>query len=550
MTKDTFFTNFGYLADAPNGVKKLRELILQLAVQGKLVPQDPSDEPASILLKKIKAEKERLVKEKKIKKADSLPPVSPDEEPYKLSKGWVWVRVVDILEKLTNGYSGQQFKEPPGLPLTRIETISNGTVDFSRVGYVKDYDDELIEKFRIESKDILLSHINSEKHLGKTAVYQSDKLILHGTNLLLLRVFKFFINADYFHIVMQYSRNIGYFISMAQHAIHQASINQSKLSYTPFALPPLAEQHRIVAKVDLLMALCDELDKWQQKKKQKLIRLNNAALDRLLTARTTDDFADAWRIIRDNFDFLYTAPETITKFRQAILQLAVQGKLVPQDTNDEPASALLVKIKTEKDRLIKEKKIKKAAPLPPVSPAEAPYELPKGWEWVRLGEIIKISSGDGLTSENMDSNGQIPVYGGNGIAGYHSKFNVEKPTIVIGRVGYYCGSVHMTEEKAWITDNAFITFFSEENIFPYFMFWLLKGTNLKERENATAQPVISGKKVYPLVVGLPPLAEQHRIVTKVDQLMKLCDELESKLIKSQTKSEKLVEASVKAIAAN
>jgi type I restriction enzyme S subunit len=330
----------------------------------------------------------------------------------------------------------------------------------------------------------------------------------------------------------------------------QPNVNSVALRSLIFPLPSYAEQHRIVVKVDQLMKLCDELEARQQKKKQKLVNLNNAALDRLLTAREQDDFTNAWNLLRDNFDFLYTAPETIGKLRQAILQLAVQGKLVPQDPNDEPASVLLANIKAEKERLIKEKKIRKTDTLPSVNPAEAPYELPKGWEWVRLGEIIKISSGDGLTSENMDSNGQIPVYGGNGIAGYHSKFNVDKPTIVIGRVGYYCGSVHMTEEKTWITDNAFITSFSEENIFSYFMFWLLKGTNLKERENATAQPVISGKKVSPIVVGLPPLTEQHRIVAKVDQLMKLCDELEAKLIKSQTKSEKLVEAAVKAIASN
>lgn len=230
----------------------------------------------------------------------------------------------------------------------------------------------------------------------------------------------------------------------------------------------------------------------------------------------------------------------IKKLRELILELAIRGKLVSQDPNDEPASELLKKIEAEKRRFIKEWKIKKQETSPEVGEDEKPFNLPKGWEWVRLQQIIQISSGDGLIAANMNSDGTVPVFGGNGINGYHDKANVYKSTLVIGRVGFYCGSIHITPQSAWVTDNAFITTFSEENIYINFLYWLLKGTNLKENENATAQPVISGRKVYPIVVGLPPLAEQNRIVAKVDELMALCDELENQQTSSNVAHETLV----------
>ena len=210
--------------------------------------------------------------------------------------------------------------------------------------------------------------------------------------------------------------------------------------------------------------------------------------------------------------------------KKSILQYAMQGKLVAQDPNDEPASELLKRIKTEKEQLIKDGKIKKEKPLPKITKDEIPYDLPQGWEWVRLGNIIKISSGNFLPAEKMNQNGKIPVYGGNGINGYHDEYLIDKPTLIIGRVGFYCGCVHLSKGKAWVTDNAFITQFSENNIDIKFLQWLLIFSDLGKNDNATAQPVVSGKKIYPLVVPLPPLAEQKRIVEKLEEILPLVDE--------------------------
>ncbi len=233
--------------------------------------------------------------------------------------------------------------------------------------------------------------------------------------------------------------------------------------------------------------------------------------------------------------------DLVKKLRQQLLQDAVQGKLVKQNPKDEPASDLLKKIKAEKEKLIAEKKLKKEKELTPIKPEEIPFEIPENWVWCRLGEIIKISSGDGLTSSQMDKNGTIPVYGGNGINGYHNKFNLETETIVIGRVGYYCGCVHLTKKKAWVTDNAFAVFYSEEYIGRDFLIQLLKWADLGKQQYAGSQPVISGQRVYPKLIPLPPLAEQNRIVQKLDELMQYCNELETSIKQSESQNEKLLQ---------
>ncbi|CED57030.1 type-1 restriction enzyme EcoEI specificity protein [Aliivibrio wodanis] len=260
------------------------------------------------------------------------------------------------------------------------------------------------------------------------------------------------------------------------------------------------------------------------------------------------------RLITDNIDVWTSTVKTksasgrgsskkidlygIKKLRELILELAVRGKLVPQDPTDEPASVLLERIREERRAEAKNGKLNI---LKPISDSEFPCQLPINWTFVRLEEIIQISSGKNLTAKKMDSSGEIPVYGGNGVTGFHSEWNVSKKTIVIGRVGFYCGSVHLTPDSAWVTDNAFITKYSNTNLEEGFLVWLLKATNLNENDSATAQPVISGRKVYPIVIALPPKKEQQLIVEKVDELMSLCDQLEQQTETSIEAHQTLVE---------
>ena len=217
---------------------------------------------------------------------------------------------------------------------------------------------------------------------------------------------------------------------------------------------------------------------------------------------------------------------TPQELKNSILQLAIQGKLVEQRPEEGTAEELFARIQEEKQRLIAEKKIKKGKPLPEITEDEKPFDIPENWKWVRLGSIISISSGDGSTSKEMDEGGSYPVYGGNGINGHHNSYNISKRTLVIGRVGFYCGSTYITENKAWVTDNAFITAFDEDRIDMKWLKFYIDYLNPRKKASSTAQPVISGKLIYPMLVPLPPLAEQKRIVAKIEELLPYIDRYE------------------------
>ena len=156
---------------------------------------------------------------------------------------------------------------------------------------------------------------------------------------------------------------------------------------------------------------------------------------------------------------------TPSELKNSILQLAIQGKLVEQQPDEGTGEELYRKIQAEKQTLIKAGKIKKEKPMPEISDDEKPFDIPESWRWVKVGNVLSISLGDELTTSQMNMGGKYPVYGGNGITGYHDAYNVSKETLVIGRVGFYCGSTHITEKYAWVTDNAFISTFSEDKIY-------------------------------------------------------------------------------------
>ena len=317
--------------------KLLRQKILDLAIRGKLVPQDPTDEPASELLKKIKAEKDALVKAGKIKKdkheshifkgddnryyeqIDGRIADITDEIPFDLPSGWNFIRLKQAIQFVRNGITISQKKGAIGIPITRIETISKRIVDRNAFGYANIFDTEKYHEYLLQDKDILISHINSPKHLGKSAIYyaQAGEKILHGMNLLCIRSIPNF-SSEFLFAFLQTSFFRGHVNKHMKHAVNQASITTSDIKEIIFPIPPLAEQQRIVTQIEALLKYVDVID------------------------------ADA-----------ETLEKSITLAKQKILDLAIRGILVPQDPADEPASELLKKIKAEKDALVKAGKLKK-----------------------------------------------------------------------------------------------------------------------------------------------------------------------------------------------
>jgi type I restriction enzyme S subunit len=556
MKLETFFKHFDLLAEAPNGVQKLRELILDLAVRGKLVPQDANDEPAAVLLERIKKEKERLVKEGDIKKEKSLPAIKDNEIPYDLPKSWEWVRLGNIGEtNIGLTYSPSDISDT-GIPVLRSSNIQSGKIyltDLKRVNT------KIKESNFVHKGDLLICARNGSKHLvGKTALIQDlPEVMAFGAFMAIFRsrcneYLLYFINSPLFRRMID---------DVNTTTINQ--ITQQNLKSTIFPLPPLNEQKRIVTKVDELMKLCDELEARQKKKQETRILINNAALNKLLTADTPETFTKNWQRIGDNFDILYSAPENIGKLRQAILQLAVMGKLVPQDANDEPAAVLLERIKKEKERLVKEGKVKKARTTIKINNTEIPYKIPKNWIWVRLADVghdwgqkkpdieftyIDVSA---INKEKGIISNDVNILQPNEAPSRARKI-VYKGTVIYSTIRPYLLNIAIIDKEFKpepIVSTAFAVIHPFSIIIAQYLYFYLRSNPFIEyvesQMKGMAYPAINDGQLYQGLVPLPPLNEQKHIVTKVDKLMKLCDELETKLTQTQTEREKIINAAVK-----
>ncbi len=493
--------------------KQLKNSILQWAIQGKLVPQDPNDEPASVLLGRIRAEKAKLIKEKKIKKdknesiiyrgednsyyekllATGEVKCIDDEIPFEIPKGWEWERWGNISQSIQYGYNAPAL-EKGIIKMVRISDIQNNKVLWEKVPYCI-IEEKDIETYLLEVNDILFARTGGTvgksflvEEVSEPAIYAGYLIRTRYSQELCPQYLKSFMESQLYWEQLK-SGTI---------ATAQPNCNGKTLGRMLLPIPPKAEQIRLVQKLANLIPVFHRYAKAQQ----NLDNLNESINDKL---------------------------------RKSILQEAIQGKLVPQIAEEGTAQDLLEQIRQEKLKLVKEGKLKKSALTDSVIykgddnkyyeqvgnekidiTEEIPFDLPDNWTWCRLGNLISITSGENLTSKQM-GNGKIPVYGGNGITGYHSKANVFEETIVIGRVGYYCGSIHLTPCQAWVTDNAFITQYSKL-LNRDFLIILLTALNLGKCYNATAQPVVSGKKIYPLLIALPPIKEQQRIVAQIEKL--------------------------------
>jgi len=568
MADNFLFEHFATLATAPDGIARLRELILQLAVQGKLGTQDAGDEPASVLLEKIKKEREKLITEGRAKPEKSLEPINHDKTSFDIPKEWRLTKFGDIIQRISNGYSRTQIKDSSGIPLTRIETISHGYIDRTRLGIVQEVSDNDIQYYKLEEGDILFSHINSDKHLGKTAIFREPDLILHGTNLLLIRLFKKQVSIEYIDLFLKYLRSVGYFISIAQHAIHQSSINQTKVKEIVLAIPPLAEQHRIVAKVDRLMALCDELEARQQQERAGCFRLGTATLAGLQNATHPEEFERLWAQVCDAFDLILDCPENVKVLRQTILQLAVQGRLVRQEPGDEPAGKLFEKIQKIKKNSLKVGTIQNDKKFSPLIKEIPPWTIPKEWSWVRLQDIFEITRGG-----SPRPSGDPQFFGGNipwitvgeltkdtgkylnkvsdtlTEAGSERSRFIDIDDLLLTNSGATLGVPKISKIRGCINDGIaklgdFHNLIDRE--FAYF-FLSQQTSAFRNVNQGMGQPNLNTPILAGWFFPLPPLAEQHRIVAKVDALMALCDELEARLKERAGVQGRLAGAVVKSI---
>ena len=551
-TADWIESEFERLAQSPEGIPKLREFVLQLAVQGKLVPQDSKDEPASELLKRIAAQKEQLVKDGKIKKSKPLPEIEEDEIPFEIPASWGYVRLIDVVAvQYGFAFPSRQFNTSKiGMPLIRIRDISQtDTQAYFEGDFDKDY--------LVPTGDYLVGmdgDFNIRKWQGPSALLNQRVCRFH--------TWRDEVIADY--VVRPLQIILNHLHSGTSYTtVKHLSAKQINGIFIP--LPPLAEQKRIVAKVDELMALCDELEAKQTAKAQTKEALNGAALHHVRSATNPAELASATRFYIGQMDTLTDVPQAIPPIRETILQLAVQGKLVPQDPNDEPASELLKRIAAEKEQLVKDGKIKKGKPLPPVKEDELPFEVPEGWEWEMTDDI---SDPQKLTTYGILK----PVWVSDGVPTVRIS-EMRSGVIDLDRLRQcdpvraekfektrlFAGDILVTKdgtigktaivpaelEGGNITqhvirlgahrclDQHYVRIAIDSPVCQAWMRGETKGVALKG---------VNVGDFRRMPIPVPPLAEQHRIVAKVDELMALCDQLEARLTTAQDLNQQLTQA--------
>ncbi|MGO5009773.1 restriction endonuclease subunit S [Bacillus wiedmannii] len=559
----TLLEQFDTIFDTPESVQKLQRLILDMAVQGKLVQQNPNDEPASVLLESAKAERKQLVKEKKIKKESVLPLITEGEEPYRLPKGWEWGRLGE-LGNIFNGNSiNAKIKEERYSKVTQgYDYIATKDID-SQTREIK-YENGIKipfheNKFKVAHEGSVLICAEGGSAGKKIGILSKD--VCFGNKLFVTETYGE-INNKYIFYIYQSSFFYKSFSSRMTGIIGGISIGKFKEILVP--IPPVPEQKRIVEKIEKLMSFCRKLKEQLENKHTKEDRLNIAAFVSLGQSETEEELKENLQFVLSHLHSLCTDTKHIQQLRNAVLSLAMKGKLVSQYKNDEPASVLLERIKQEKEQLIKEKKIKKEKTLPNILEEENPFEIPNGWEWTFIDNIgFTVTGKTPPTNNPTYYEGKIPFlnpanitngivsYGGKKISEEGAKYSQIIPNnsilIVcingslekgIGRAGKITKSVAFNQQINAIVPN--------ESLNSDYLLLAIRSPffqkQIKEKATGTVNYIINKNAVRSLSLPLPPLNEQNRIVEKVSRLMSFCDELEKNIEHSKQESEKLMKA--------
>jgi len=566
---DMMLEQFKTIFDRPEKVKKLREMILNLAVRGKLVEQDPNDEPASVLLERIKEEKEILIKEKKIKKESILDKINESDVPFILPNVWQWTRIGELItlkggKRVPKG--GILLEEKTPHIYIRITDMKNGSIKDYALRYINDKVYNQIKNYIITKDDLYITIAGTIAQVGIVPEKFNNMNLTENA----ARIIPYEINKIWLKIFLD-SNLIQEFLLEKVNQMAQPKLALKRIQETIIPLPPLAEQKRIVEKVDSLMAFCDKLEEALGKKVNYGSLSAKSVFNSIGNVTTTEELEETLRFILSNFKDLSLGDNAVKELKNCILQLAVQGKLVPQDLSDEPAEVLLERIQEEKERLIEEKKIKKENPLAEISEVEKPYVLQKGWKLIRLGDVSKTIEYGTSTKADLDEN-KIPVLRMNNIVDGKLNFNNLKyvdsnikdlPRLylknrellfnrtnsyeLVGKTAVFHGENDSMTFASYLIrismfndlmDSNYLNIVMNSNIY--------RVTQIEPQiTQQNGQANFNGTKLKSTLIPLPPLAEQKRIVEKVDSLMQLCDELEKKIEKSKDYSNRLMESILK-----
>lgn len=555
--------HFHELSLHPKNTKELKGLILQLAVQGKLTAkwraENPDVEPASVLLERIKAEKAKLVAEKKIRKEKVLPPI--EEVPFEVPEGWEWEFLGNLAVKITDGTHHSPTNDSNGTyKYVSAKNIKNNGVQLSNITYVsEEAHEEIYSRCNPEFGDIL--YIKDGATTGICCINNLEEEFSMLSSVALIKNSREFVNeyllgvfrSPYYYDLMR--------AGMSGVAITRVTLKKLKNSIVP--LPPLAEQKAIVQVVDQLFQEVEQLEQLTEQRVQLKQDYVTSAMHQLASG----DTAREWASVHPHFHTFFDEGPTIKKLRETILQLAVQGKLTAKwrqaHPDVEPASALLERIKAEKAQLIAEKKIRKEKALAPIG--EVPYAVPEGWEWCRLKRVGLITGGGTPSKRNLKFwDGDIPWVSPKdmktefitksqdnitieGVNNSSAKLIPKGSILVVGRSGILKRKLPVAINNVECAVNqdmkVIIPYIIETNIFIQKALWGLENIILNRF-------VKYGMTVHSLKYAdfelmpfpLPPLPEQQAIVAEVNRLMALCDALEAAAATREAQVEQLMQA--------
>jgi type I restriction enzyme S subunit len=547
-------------ASSVYGIKKLRELIFELAMRGKLVPQDANDEPASELLRKIRAE--RLAKNIPTKDFDSL----ALENSLNFPNEWECVKLGDValIERGGSPRPIQDFltNEKDGLNWIKIGDTEQGGKYIT--GTTEKIRKEGLTKTRmVYPGDFLLTNSMS---FGRPYITQIEGCIHDGW----LRISPpSMLDKDFLYILLSSPIVVAQFKLAAAGAV-VLNLNADKVREVTIPIPPLAEQHRIVTKVDELMALCDQLEAQHSNAADAHEQLVSHLLGTLTQSQDAADFNTNWQRIATHFETLFTTESSIDTLKQTLLQLAVMGKLVPQDPKDEPAIELLKRIQAEKAKLVAEGKIKKDKPFNSIADSQIPFKLPSEWNWVRIADILAIKHGMAFKS-NYFSEEPTPFVlttPGNFYETGGFRDRQEKTKYYDGNVDQeyvlHAGDliIPMTEQAPGLLGSAafipndgktyihnqrlgklttYSDSISSKYIYWFFNCFYLRNELAKSCSGTTVRHT-SPDRILCVPIPIPSFNEQQRIVAKVDELMALCEQLKVRITDARQQQQKLTNA--------
>ena len=560
MNSELLIAQFHRVSDAPDAIPRLRRFILDLAVRGKLVEQDSSDEPASELLKRIQAEKARLSKAGEINKQRPMPLVEADETPFGLPSGWKWTRIRQVTSD-----RGQRIPD-------KLFTYIDVTAINKEAGCVADAkvlapgDAPSRARKLVQTGDVLYSCVRPyllnvaviENEIVPAPIASTAFAVLNGFGLVL---------AKYLWIALR-SPFMVECVEAKMRGQAYPAINDSDFANILLPLPPLAEQRRIAAKVDELMTLCDRVEAARNERDGRQDRLTAALHFHLNDGTDTEAARKHASFYVKHVPTITTRPEQIPALREAMLNLAVRGRIILQDESDEPVSKLLKGIYAEQQRLINAGAIPKSKVRPSEARAELPFEAPKSWEPVAFGRLCNIvTSGSRGWAEYYSESGPKFIRAQNirfgklrlddlacvnppkKSEGMRTQVSKGDLLVVITGAGVTNPALLDTDlGEAYVSQHVALIKPTDTNLSPWLLLCLMAPmggrAELVTRAYGAGKPGLNLDNIRSLPIPLPPLGEQRRILEKANALMDVCDQLEAQLGVTRSESHRLLEASL------